>query len=339
MINDNLTGHPQFRGLFEASWYTRGSQFRPGMELADVKNLVEPANEADDESKRYWSDGNSRSAGREFSGLSRSACYLNGEISCLSCHSMHESDPNDQLTAGMNSNDACYQCHANYRDAIEEHTHHPVGSSGSQCYNCHMAHTSYGLLKAIRNHQIDRPYVATIGSHGRPNACNLCHLDKTLSWTAEHLSEWYGADKPELTEDEKNIAASALWLLTGDAGQRAVVAWNTGWQPAMQASQTDWLAPVMAQLLEDPYSAVRFIAHRALQRYPGFEQFQYDFDGAEENRAEAKQRVLKIWSNTSNKSDRIARPEVLLNAQGEMQFDEINRLLQQRNDHRMGVIE
>ena len=27
---------------------------------------------------------------------------------------------------------------------------------------------------------------------GRPNACNLCHLDRTLGWTEQHLVRWYG---------------------------------------------------------------------------------------------------------------------------------------------------
>ena len=36
---------------------------------------------------------------------------------------------------------------------------------------------------------IESPDVATTLKTGRPNACNLCHLDKTLDWTAEHLAK------------------------------------------------------------------------------------------------------------------------------------------------------
>ena len=37
---------------------------------------------------------------------------------------------------------------------------------------------------------------------GRPNACNLCHLDKTLGWTAQYLEQWYGVTRPALDTDE-----------------------------------------------------------------------------------------------------------------------------------------
>src|SRR5947208_5654909 len=66
-------------------------------------------------------------------------------------------------------------------------SHHLAASSGSQCYDCHMPHTTYGVLKAIRSHQVGSPRVADELATGRPNACNLCHLDKPLAWTAHQL--------------------------------------------------------------------------------------------------------------------------------------------------------
>ena len=78
-----------------------------------------------------------------------------------------------------------------------------------------MPHTTYGLLKAIRSHQITSPDVRTGVSTGRPDSCSLCHLDKTLEGTAEYLEAWYGTPRPELTGDENSVAASLLWLLAG----------------------------------------------------------------------------------------------------------------------------
>ena len=94
-----------------------------------------------------------------------------------------------------------------------------------------MPPTSYALLKAIRSHQISSPTVAASLETGRPNACNQCHLDKTLDWTAENLQKWYGVPKPKLSKEEKTVAASVLWTLKGDAGQRALMAWSLGWEP------------------------------------------------------------------------------------------------------------
>ena len=76
-----------------------------------------------------------------------------------------------------------------------------------------------------------------------------------------------------------------LWLLKGDAGQRALVAWHFGWEPAQQASKTDWMAPYLGHLLADPYAAVRYIAHHSLRDLPGFTDFAYDFTGPPEARS------------------------------------------------------
>src|SRR5690606_16978310 len=150
------------------------------------------------------------------------------------------------------------------KNRIAEHTHHPVGSSGSSCYNCHMPRTTYGLLRASRAHEISSPTVVESVSHGRPNACNLCHLDQSLEWTAGKLHEWYGELPPALSQDERQLSAGVLWLLKGDAALRAIVAWHMGWTPAQQASGRDWLYPYLIFELNDPYSAVRFISWKSL---------------------------------------------------------------------------
>lgn len=284
----------------------------------------------------FWSDGMVRVSGREYSGLIESACHERGELSCLSCHSMHKSKPDDQLAARMDGNQACLQCHQKFEKNLSQHTHHAAGSSGSLCYNCHMPHTTYGLLKAIRSHQISSPDVAVDLRTGRPNACNLCHLDQSLGWTARMLSEWSGKPPVPVGADQKTVAASVSWLLRGDAGQRALVAWHMGWEPARKTSGEDWLAPYLAQLLDDPYSAVRYVARRSLQRLPGYEKFPYDYIGPAEERRRAPQRALDIWPVPKTTP---ARPSVLLEAGGFLQRDKIAALLKQRNNTPLELME
>jgi predicted CXXCH cytochrome family protein len=103
---------------------------------------------------RYWRDGMVRVSGREYNGLIESPCYQRGALSCLSCHSMHDSDPDAQLARDRDGNAACTQCHRALSDerAVAAHTHHRAGSTGSTCYNCHMPHTTYGLMRAMRSH-------------------------------------------------------------------------------------------------------------------------------------------------------------------------------------------
>ena len=82
-----------------------------------------------------------------------------------------------------------------------------------------------------------------------------------------------------LSAEQRELPASLIWLLKGDAIQRAITSWHFGWAPALSAAGTDWQAPFLIQLLNDPYDQVRFIAHRALRSIPGFtpEIFNYDF--------------------------------------------------------------
>ena len=196
----------------------------------------------------FWSDGMVRVSGREYTGLSRSGCFLRGDMSCVSCHKLHQSqdDPrdvkewaNDQLKPDMRTDHACLQCHEGNDYDTPAHTHHTAESSGSRCVNCHMPYTTFGLLKAIRSHLIDSPDTAATVTTGRPNACNQCHLDRTLKWAGDHLHDWYGIERPELSEEQATIADTALMALRGDAGQRALAAWSMGWQPAIEASGRD----------------------------------------------------------------------------------------------------
>src|SRR6185436_1834773 len=164
----------------------------------------------------YWPDGMVRVSGRDFSAMKNSACYQRGQLSCLSCHSMHGyASTDDQLAPLRESNSACVQCHTTYAAKLEQHTHHRAGSSGSLCYNCHMPHTTYGLVKAIRSHHIDSPSVQSSLSTGRPNACNLCHLDRSLGWSAQHLNQWYSSPMPALSAEQQETSAAVTWLLSG----------------------------------------------------------------------------------------------------------------------------
>jgi hypothetical protein len=341
-------------------WWTSGFTYRPGddLEKSNLRFIVRVDSEPDANLRRvlandpafvddhFWSDGMVRISGREYNGLLDSPCYQRGELSCLTCHQMHQRVDddrdvqqwaNDQLHPGMTGSEACVQCHQEFRDdaAVAQHTHHKVQSSGSNCYNCHMPYTTYGLLKAIRSHQIESPSVATSLSTGRPNACNQCHLDKTLAWTSQNLADWYGMDSPELPRDEQTIAASVLWLLRGDAGQRALMAWSFGWSDAQEISGTKWMAPYLAQLLKDPYVAVRFIAERSLRALDGHQDLNYDFLGEGSHIESAYRQVVKKWLDTDANPDEA----VLIDRSGTLMRGEIERLLRDRNDRPITLVE
>jgi predicted CXXCH cytochrome family protein len=238
-----------------------------------------------------------RVSGRDYNGLIESPCYKGGKFSCLSCHSLHKSEPDGLLARNRGGDAACIQCHQAFQaeSKLVAHTHHKAGSSGSECFNCHMPRTTYGVLKAIRSHQVSSPRVAVELATGRPNACNLCHLDKSLAWTAQHLESWFAQPQPQLSDSQRDVADSVRLALAGDAGQRALVAWHLGWNPADGISGTSWMAPVLGQLLDDPYAAVRYIAERSLRQLAKPPPANYDFAVEPADRQPIRPAVWEEW--------------------------------------------
>ncbi len=326
-----------------------GSTFRPGEALEAVKRVVWPrgGQEASKEEVRegewnpqaeldqsFWSDGVVRILGREYNGLLDSACHAKGEMACTSCHSMHDSDPDDQLIEGMDGDKACLKCHADHAGKIEAHTHHAVGSAGSACMNCHMPYTAFGLLKAARNHTIEIPSAEVSARVGRPNACNQCHLDKTLAWSAELLTRWYGAPAVELEATHREVSASLVWLIKGDAAQRVLMAWSMGWSEARRASGGAWMVPFLIDALDDSYDAIRLVAERSLRKHPGFEELGgYDFMAESKVRRASMEALRGRWRSSGGASSRsMSMSEVLIGAKGEVMGGRVESLRSQRDD-------
>jgi len=312
---------------------TNARPLLPGKKLQYLTDLSDPGEASAHRSLSgyFWSDGMIRVSGREYSGLTETPCFQRGNMSCLSCHSMHKmASTDDQLAPRMEGNRACYQCHGDFENKLTQHTRHTAGSSGSLCYNCHMPHTTYGLLKGIRSHQLTSPTVKSSLETGRPNACNLCHLDRSLAWTADNLNQWYRQPVPAIDPDFARAPASAVWLLRGDAGQRALIAWHMGWEPARQASGTNWLIPYLAETLDDPYSVVRYIGQRSLKTIPGRKTLPYDYIAPAGQRVLLKSEVLQGWDSLS-----LPEPE----RANVLSPQESSQLLKRRDHRRMELLE
>ena len=339
-----------------------GFKFRPGDDLLDSRHVFRLGQDKDLPivkqklernpkfyEQQFWSDGMVRVSGREYNGLLESPCYQRGKMSCLSCHDMHPDEENDhrtkeqladdQLRPQMRESQACIQCHEEYKSEsrLTMHTHHAADSTGSNCYNSHMPRTSLGLMKAMRSHTIDSPNVATTVATGRPNACNLCHLDKTIAWTSEHLEQWYKIPKPKLSQQQAEVASSIRWILEGDAGQRAIAGWHMGWEPAQQISGTNWMPPYLAELLTDTYDVVRFIGYHSLKDLPDYSDFEYDFVGSQDSRTQARSKALKTWTESNDRpSPSVALLISELNALIEKDFQKIRN---QRVDPVINLVE
>jgi len=339
-----------------------GANFRPGHDDLGQRFMVQPNAPDHREQKdfirekqpdffdnRFWGDGMIRVTGREFNGLQASPCFRGGNFSCITCHEMHPSETTQvnltkwahtaQLRPKMDSDEACLQCHRTIGLNISGHTHHDAASAGSRCYNCHMPNTTFGLLHAMRSHQVSSPTVQESVDYGRPNACNLCHLNQTLAWTGEKLHAWYSQPTPQLSHDDETIAAAVQWIVKGDAGQRALIAWGMGWKPAQEISGREWLYPYLIYAMTDPYAAVRFDAWKSLQSLPGFSGFSFTYTLEDRSLREAAAGALEKWLHDVRPPNAAFPPETALDSNGRLQEDVFRRLRSERDDKRILLAE
>jgi hypothetical protein len=335
--------HPQTTET-KADWEVHGYAYRPGDDLAKTRDLLRGSREKNTPAIQgyidrhpstladvFWSDGQVRVSGREYNGLVESPCYQRGTMSCLSCHDLHPNKgdtrplaewASDQLKPSMEGSNACLQCHGVFSEPAKllAHTHHAPQSSGSECMNCHMPFTTYGLTKAIRSHTITSPSIAATLATGRPDACNQCHLDKPLGWAADRLHEWYGHERPKLDDEAEKVAASVVGALSGDAGQRAIWAWSFGWAPARAVSGAGWMPYVLSTLLQDPYDAVRFVAMRSVRCDPRYAGFSIDLTtSVEEQRTAVRAGYLADWQRAGLKATPEQRAAVLIGEDGKLE--------------------
>ncbi|WP_051420126.1 tetratricopeptide repeat protein [Rhizobium sp. IBUN] len=145
----------------------------------------------------YFPDGQILDEVFEYASFQQSKMARAG-VTCLDCHRQHEA------TLKAAGNALCTQCHtetaperfAKYHASGEfdtpVHTHHPVGSSGAQCANCHMPERTYMKVDQRRDHSFVIPRPDLSAAYGTPNACTTCHQGKTNAWAAENMDKWYG---------------------------------------------------------------------------------------------------------------------------------------------------
>ncbi|HEX4422566.1 MAG TPA: cytochrome c3 family protein [Kofleriaceae bacterium] len=299
----------------EAIELGEGKTYVPGAELEQSQPLLRPLHPSPALRKSvaedplylrnyFWADGTIRVSSRDYSGMIESKCVTGGQMWCGSCHSLHDSDPVNLLADHKDTSAACTSCHPAIAKDVAAHTHHRVDSTGSSCFNCHMPHTVYGLLKGIRNHRIDSPKLADSNApDDRPNACNLCHVDRTVGWTAQQLARWYHQPIPARWATPGGAGAGAAasdatpaavqWLLSGDAVLRAIAAWHFGWADVRTAADPVAAVPYLVAALDDPYTAVRYVAGHAVQAVmPGAV---FDYLAAPEVRRQMAGAILQRW--------------------------------------------
>jgi hypothetical protein len=102
-------------------------------------------------------------------------------------------------------------------------------------------------------------------------------------------------------------------------------------------SGTDWLDPFLALLLEDPYSAVRWVAYESLKKSDAFRDLPFDFVGSPGHRRQTRESVLHRWKEWGG-TDR-TDSALLLRPDGSIDTDAVAGLRSQRNDRPVRITE
>ncbi|HSI14197.1 MAG TPA: c-type cytochrome [Chthoniobacter sp.] len=123
-----------------------------------------------------------------------SQMYTHG-VTCFTCHDVHGTEYPSNLRKPASS--LCLDCHGPNSPSgprtvtLEAHTHHKAGSAGSECIACHMPKIAQTIGDVnVRSHTFRFVSPAETDSMKIPNACNVCHTDKTSAWATEALMTW-----------------------------------------------------------------------------------------------------------------------------------------------------
>jgi predicted CXXCH cytochrome family protein len=154
----------------------------------------------------YRADGQIDGEVFEYGSFVQSRMYHAG-VTCSDCHEPHS------LALRAQGNALCAQCHMPAKFDAVEHHHHRQGGAGAQWVNCHMPSKTYMLVDDRRDHSFRVPRPDLSASIGTPNACTKCHADKTESWAAQKIAEWF----PNGRQTELHYGSSLSAGTTGAA--------------------------------------------------------------------------------------------------------------------------
>jgi predicted CXXCH cytochrome family protein len=336
-------------------YLAHGPEFRPGDRLeAHVTPITRdtPSLDPGDPElfrQRFWADGTARLTAYEYLGVTQSPCFRGEKYSCSSCHTMHAGDPKGQLEPEMRGDRACTQCHEDIAKNVPAHTHHRPESSGSRCLDCHMPRVTYGILAIHRSHRVESPDVRRDVEAGRPNACTLCHADKTASWAAERMRAFWGPryEAPRSRPDRAplDVPEALASLHAGDALVRAVVVDALGRpESAVPQRERGFLLAHNLVTLGDGYGAVRHLARRSaleLDRTLGARLasrlFAFDVQGARERRDEALLALLAELRTNAPTRLRPPPPGVFVSNDYELDLERVRNLLSLQAAHVISV--
>ena len=190
-------------------------------------------------------------------------------LTCVHCHEPHQGIGQRWRRSRREDNLSCLHCHESFKDpaTLVKHTRHLPTSVGSDCMNCHMPKINEGLSDLVRTHRICNPTDARMIEANQPNACNICHVEKSIDWTLKYLGKWYGHTYDEAAIDaaysNRTGSVAIGWLQGTHAPTRLVAA------RALVSQRAHWAMPKLVDTLDDSHFVNRQYLERWLEEWTG----------------------------------------------------------------------
>lgn len=135
---------------------------------------------------------------------------------CIDCHDPHAGGVDEPR-----ANRACVTCHPRFATPAAAQAH--SGHTSATCVDCHMPRMVMGIDHVVRTHRISSPGDRAMMSAAAPNACNLCHLDRSITWTVDELRRGY-----EIVLDPR------AWRAYGELDRPVGEVWLESKEPALR---------------------------------------------------------------------------------------------------------
>ncbi|MEM9492070.1 MAG: multiheme c-type cytochrome, partial [Myxococcota bacterium] len=174
------------------------NRFRPGQRYQDYYQLITAASRSAGLLRDFFADGRPQASSYEYTALIQSECYSKGEATCLSCHvpphgdyDLHEL-PRAPDGAGpwSDGDHTCRSCHAEMFRPGGGHSKHKTPEAQS-CVACHMPSVLSSVMDKFGDHALDVPAPQNTVRHGIPNACNVCHDDRSPAEMVSAMAEMW----------------------------------------------------------------------------------------------------------------------------------------------------
>jgi len=198
-------------------------------------------------------------------------------VTCSDCHDPHS------LELRAPGNGVCLQCHRATDYDVPRHHFHEPGSSGASCAECHMPTRTYMVVDPRHDHSMRIPRPDLSVEIGTPNACTMCHVDRSDRWAADQVSEWYGDPEPGYQDYAKTLHAARRGEASGE--ELAALVRDTEAPAIARATAMATIGPYLGSRnvdalefgLADADAAVRAAALGALEAIPPQLRVQFAF--------------------------------------------------------------